>query len=91
MTKFQIDGTPISFPYKTMSPDQLDYIRSLLKILKAKDDEHIDNDSGAHGILEMPTVAAKTVCLFSACISYLHFAKSDIKILYCTRTNLERA
>ena len=89
MTTFQIDGVPISYPYMTMAPEQLDYIRSLLTILKAKDEGDLD-ENGAHGILEMPAFAGKTLCLLSTCISYLNFTKSDVKIVYSTRTNLER-
>ena len=66
-----------------MTPEQVDYIRATLKILKAKD-EKID---GAHGVIEMPSFAGRTLCFISACVSYFSFTNTNLKLVYSTRTN----
>ena len=78
-----IDGVPIFYPQKTMTPEQFDYIRATLKILKAKD-QVVD---GAHGVIEMPSFAGRTLCLISACFSYFCSVESNLKLVYSTRTN----
>lgn len=77
--KFQIDGIPIYFPYAEIYPEQLRYIKSLLK--------NIQNPG--HILIEMPSGTGKTVALLSCTVSYQLFLKSKgmpFKIVYCSRT-----
>jgi DNA excision repair protein ERCC-2 len=69
----------VSFPYPYVYPEQLDYMKTLKRLL----------DQEGHGILEMPTGTGKTVCLLALTVSYIKFKKPNFKLVYCTRTIVE--
>lgn len=77
--KLQIEGVPIYFPYEKIYPEQLKYIKSLLKSIQAP----------GHVLIEMPSGTGKTVALLSCTVSYQLYMKSrgvPFKIVYCSRT-----
>ncbi|ELA42799.1 DNA repair helicase (rad3) [Vittaforma corneae ATCC 50505] len=77
--RFLIDGVPIYFPYEKIYPEQLKYIKSLLKSIQTP----------GHVLIEMPSGTGKTVALLSCTVSYqLHMKAKGVpfKIVYCSRT-----
>lgn len=77
--KLQIENVPIYFPYEKIYPEQLKYIKSLLKSIQ----------NPGHVLIEMPSGTGKTVALLSCTVSYQMHLKSQgkpFKIIYCTRT-----
>jgi len=75
----EIDKVPIYFPYDQIYPEQLKYIKSLLKSIR----------NPGHCLIEMPSGTGKTISLLSCTVSYLIFCKSinkPFKIIYCSRT-----
>lgn len=77
--KIQIEDIPIYFPYEKIYPEQLKYIKSLLKSIQ----------SPGHILIEMPSGTGKTVALLSCTVSYQLYLKSKgipFKIIYCSRT-----
>ncbi|KAM0681669.1 TFIIH/NER complex ATP-dependent 5'-3' DNA helicase subunit [Glugoides intestinalis] len=77
--KFQIDDVPIYFPYEQIYPEQLKYIKSLLKSIQQP----------GHILIEMPSGTGKTAALLSCTVSYQLYLKSKetpFKIIYCSRT-----
>lgn len=74
-----IDGLSVVFPYPTLYPEQLSYMKQLKRAL----------DSGGHALLEMPSGTGKTITLLSLITAYLTTRtanKSLRKFIYCTRT-----
>lgn len=77
--KFYIDEVPIFFHYPSIYPEQLKYIKSLLKSIQ----------SPGHILIEMPSGTGKTAALLSCTVSYLLYCKTNnkqFKIIYCSRT-----
>jgi len=77
--KIQIEDVTIYFPYEKIYPEQLKYIKTLLKSLQ----------SPGHVLIEMPSGTGKTVALLSCTVSYqLHLKSKGVpfKIIYCSRT-----
>lgn len=75
----ELDGISVYFPYEQIYPEQLQYIKSLLKCIQ---------DPG-HCLIEMPSGTGKTVALLSCTVSYLLHARAanrPFKIVYCSRT-----
>lgn len=75
----EIDQISIYFPYDKIYPEQLKYIKLLLKSLQ---------DSG-HCLIEMPSGTGKTISLLSCTVSYLLHCRTinkPFKIIYCSRT-----
>lgn len=75
--KLDVDGVTVYFPYGSIYPEQVEYMRDLKRSLDAR----------GHALLEMPTGTGKTAALLSLIVSY-SFAHPDrrLKLLYCTRT-----
>ncbi|KAL6121161.1 rad15 [Nucleospora cyclopteri] len=76
---FEICNIPIYFPYNSIYPEQLEYIKSLIESLGSK----------GHILIEMPSGTGKTISLLSATVSYLIFCrktKKPFQIVYCSRT-----
>lgn len=74
-----IEGVPIYFPYEKIYPEQLKYIKSLLKSIQ----------NPGHVLIEMPSGTGKTIALLSCTVSYQMYLKSKgvpFKIIYCSRT-----
>ena len=74
-----VDGLQVVFPYTTLYPEQLSYMRELKRAL----------NSGGHAVLEMPSGTGKTITLLSLITAYLSQrsdAKRLRKFVYCTRT-----
>lgn len=79
MVVVDIDGLPVVFPYPTLYPEQLGYMKQLKRAL----------DSGGHAVLEMPSGTGKTITLLSLITAYLTTCTTDKsfrKFVYCTRT-----
>lgn len=79
MVLVNIDGLPVIFPYPTLYPEQLSYMKQLKRAL----------ESGGHALLEMPSGTGKTITLLSLITAYLTTSiadKSVRKFVYCTRT-----
>ncbi|KAJ8906401.1 hypothetical protein NDN08_002894 [Rhodosorus marinus] len=76
--RFNLDGLEVFFPYESVYPEQLEYMRELKKAL----------DAGGHAVLEMPSGTGKTITLLSLITSYILSARgADArKLVYCTRT-----
>lgn len=77
--KILINEIPIYFPYENIYPEQLKYIKSLLKSIQEP----------GHILIEMPSGTGKTVALLSCTVSYQLYCKSKerpFKIVYCSRT-----
>ena len=76
---FEIEDIPIYFPYDTIYPEQLSYIKSLLKSLQKP----------GVILIEMPSGAGKTISLLSCTVSFLIYSRKfnkQHKIVYCSRT-----
>lgn len=75
--RLDVDGVAVYFPYGSIYPEQVEYMRELKRSLDAR----------GHALLEMPTGTGKTAALLSLIVSY-SLARPDrrLKLLYCTRT-----
>lgn len=74
---FKIDSIPIYFPYSTISPEQLSYIKETIASFTTT----------SNLFIEMPAGSGKTICILSAAVSYqLYHMQDDIRFVYCTRT-----
>lgn len=87
---FTVQNIKIYFPYKSISHEQISYIKELIKSFKI----------GTNLMIEMAAGAGKTMCLLSAAVSFQIFESErqkpkneteepDIekrKFIYCTRT-----
>lgn len=79
MVVVDIDGLPVVFPYPSLYPEQLSYMRELKRAL----------ENGGHALLEMPSGTGKTITLLSLITAFLCSRgadKSVRKFVYCTRT-----
>lgn len=79
MVLIDVDGLPVVFPYPSLYPEQLSYMRHLKRAL----------ESGGHALLEMPSGTGKTITLLSLITAYLTTSTTDKtvrKFVYCTRT-----
>lgn len=79
MVLVDIDGLPVVFPYASLYPEQLSYMKELKRAL----------ESGGHALLEMPSGTGKTITLLSLITAFLINRgndKSIRKFVYCTRT-----
>lgn len=79
MVLVDIDGLQVVFPYASLYPEQLSYMKELKKALEC----------GGHALLEMPSGTGKTITLLSLITAYLSSRGSDRsvrKFVYCTRT-----
>ncbi|KAJ1688577.1 hypothetical protein LUZ63_019967 [Rhynchospora breviuscula] len=75
--KLEVEGLTVYFPYESIYPEQVEYMRELKRAL----------DAGGHALLEMPTGTGKTAALLSLIVSYsIHNPQLKLKLLYCTRT-----
>lgn len=77
--KIQIDEVLVYFPYDSVYPEQLKYMREIKRSL----------DNRGHCLVEMPSGTGKTVALLSMTVSYqLHMKSKNthFKIVYCSRT-----
>ncbi|KAK1351182.1 DNA repair helicase Rad3 [Hamiltosporidium tvaerminnensis] len=77
---FTVDDVPIYFPYSSIYPEQLNYIKELINLLKTT----------GHSLIEMPSGTGKTIALLSASVSFQMYLKKNnkpsFKIAYCSRT-----
>lgn len=79
MVRVDVDGLEVVFPYTSLYPEQLAYMKELKKAL----------DCGGHALLEMPSGTGKTITLLSLITAFLSNRganKSIRKFVYCTRT-----
>ena len=60
MSRLNIDGLEVFFPYDFIYPEQYEYILEMKRVLDAK----------GHAVLEMPSGTGKTVTLLSLIVSY---------------------
>ncbi|KAM0671662.1 Rad3-like DNA repair helicase [Ordospora colligata] len=77
--KITIDDVPVYFPYESVYPEQLKYMREIKRCLENK----------GHCLIEMPSGTGKTVALLSMTISYQLYMKEQnvsFKVIYCSRT-----
>ncbi|KMV65916.1 Rad3-like DNA repair helicase [Encephalitozoon cuniculi EcunIII-L] len=77
--KIHIDEVLVYFPYSSVYPEQLKYMREVKRSL----------DNKGHCLIEMPSGTGKTVALLSMTISYqLHMKSKNVhfKVVYCSRT-----
>lgn len=85
--RFLIDDIPIYFPYPTIYPEQLKYIKEIIESIQSQ----------GNICIQMPSGAGKTISLLSATISYHFYLKRQmksnssflfepLKIIYCSRT-----
>lgn len=74
-----LEGLRVYFPYEQIYPEQLKYMRSLLRTIQ----------NPGHCLIEMPSGTGKTVALLSSTISYLLHSRTagrPFKVIYCSRT-----
>lgn len=74
-----LEGLRVYFPYEQIYPEQLKYMRSLLRTIQ----------NPGHCLIEMPSGTGKTVALLSSTISYLLHSRTTgrpFKVIYCSRT-----
>lgn len=79
MVLVNVDGLQVVFPYETLYPEQLSYMKELKRAL----------DNGGHALLEMPSGTGKTITLLSLITAFLSSRGADRsirKFVYCTRT-----
>lgn len=75
----EIENIPVYFPFDKIYPEQLKYIKSLMKSIQIP----------GHVLIEMPSGTGKTISLLSCTVSYLLHCKDNGKpfqIIYCSRT-----
>lgn len=78
MVVVDVDGLKVVFPYPSLYPEQLAYMRELKRALH----------HGGHAVLEMPSGTGKTITLLSLITAYISSRGADRsrKLVYCTRT-----
>jgi DNA excision repair protein ERCC-2 len=71
-----IDGLLVAFPYDSVYPEQIRYMRHLKRTI----------DQRGQGLLEMPTGTGKTVAVFALICAYQKAHPEVGKLVFCTRT-----
>ena len=71
-----IDGLPVPFPYDSVYPEQLRYMRNLKRTIEQQ----------GQGLIEMPTGTGKTVAVFALICAYQSAHPEMGKLIFCTRT-----
>ena len=71
-----IDGLSVAFPYDSVYPEQIRYMRHLKRTI----------DNRGQGLLEMPTGTGKTVAVFALICAYQRAHPEIGKLVFCTRT-----